>query len=68
MITFRLEKDGNKIHAWCPELKGCHTFGDTAEEAIKNLKNAIELYIEDELEGQTFEDLIGETSKKHVKV
>lgn len=58
MITFRLEKDGKKIHAYCPELKGCHSFGETPQEALKNLKEAVSLYIDDELENQTVEDLI----------
>ncbi len=67
MLTFKIKKDGNKFHAFCPELKGCHTFGSTPEEAIKNLKNAIEIYLEDELENQIFEDLIGE-KKGYAKV
>ncbi|MEK7672415.1 MAG: type II toxin-antitoxin system HicB family antitoxin [Patescibacteria group bacterium] len=46
MLTFKLEKDGDQYHAFCPELKGCHTFGNNPEEALKNLKNAVSLYIE----------------------
>lgn len=34
------------IVAYCPALKGCITQGQTEEEAIKNLKEAIELYLE----------------------
>ena len=34
------------IVAHCPALKGCVTQGRTEEEAIKNLKEAIELYLE----------------------
>jgi len=34
------------IVAHCPVLKGCVTQGRTEEEAIKNLKEAIELYLE----------------------
>ena len=34
------------IVAYCPVLKGCVTQGRTEEEAIKNLKEAIELYLE----------------------
>ncbi|MBW2219749.1 MAG: type II toxin-antitoxin system HicB family antitoxin [Deltaproteobacteria bacterium] len=36
----------NYIVAYCPALKGCVTQGRTEEEAIKNLKEAIELYLE----------------------
>ena len=49
VISFKLEKDGDAFHAFCPELKGCHTFGSTPEEALKNLKNAVSLYLDDEL-------------------
>lgn len=34
------------ITAYCPALKGCVTQGKTEEEAIKNLKEAIELYLD----------------------
>ena len=42
-----LEKgmDGYTV-AYCPALKGCVTQGRTEEEAINNLKEAIELYLE----------------------
>lgn len=44
-LTFTLEKDGKKWHAYCPELHGCHTFGSTKEEALKHLKDAVLLYV-----------------------
>jgi predicted RNase H-like HicB family nuclease len=34
-------------HAYCPALKGCHTWGYSYEEALKNIKEAVDLYIED---------------------
>lgn len=34
------------IVAYCPALKGCVTQGQTEEEAIENIKEAIELYLE----------------------
>jgi len=34
------------IVAYCPALKGCVTQGRTEEEALTNLKEAIELYLE----------------------
>ena len=34
------------IVAYCPALKGCVTQGRTEEEAINNIKEAIELYLE----------------------
>ena len=57
-ITFKLEQDEGKWHAYCPELSGCHTFGDTKEEAIKNLKDAVMLYMEDEVENQSLKAVV----------
>ena len=34
------------ITAHCPSLKGCWSQGKTESEAIKNIKEAIELYLE----------------------
>ena len=34
------------IVAYCPALKGCVTQGRTEEEALANIKEAIELYLE----------------------
>lgn len=37
--------------AVCPELPGCTSAGDTEAEALSNIKEAIELYLEpDEIE------------------
>jgi predicted RNase H-like HicB family nuclease len=46
LITFKIEPDGEEFHAWCPELKGCHTHGKTQNEAIENLRDAIHLYLD----------------------
>ena len=40
------EKDEFGYFVFCPELKGCHSQGDTFEEARANIKEAIELYLE----------------------
>lgn len=32
--------------SYCPELPGCCSAGDTEEEALKNAKEAIALYLE----------------------
>jgi predicted RNase H-like HicB family nuclease len=44
-IILEREEDGS-YHAFCPALPGCHTQGDTYEEALENIKDAIKLYIE----------------------
>jgi predicted RNase H-like HicB family nuclease len=41
-----IEKDEHGFYAWCPELKGCQSQGDSLEEAISNIKEAIELYLD----------------------
>ncbi len=44
-VILEKEPDGG-YHAFCPILKGCHSQGDSFEEAIDNITEAIELYIE----------------------
>jgi predicted RNase H-like HicB family nuclease len=31
---------------WCPELPGCVSAGETEEEALENIREAIALYLE----------------------
>lgn len=45
-ISIIIEKDEHGYYAYSPELEGCHSQGDTFEEVIKNIKEAIELYLE----------------------
>jgi predicted RNase H-like HicB family nuclease len=42
-----VEKDEDGYYAYCPELQGCYTQGETYEEAIENIKDAINLHLED---------------------
>jgi predicted RNase H-like HicB family nuclease len=51
-----LEKDEDGYYGYCPELPGCHTQGESLEEVIKNIKEAIELYLET-LEPEELESL-----------
>jgi len=44
-VTVIIEKDEFGYHAYCPELKGCHTQGDTLDEVLQNIKEAVELYL-----------------------
>jgi predicted RNase H-like HicB family nuclease len=41
-----IEKDEHGFYVWCPELRGCQSQGATLEEAMANIKEAIELYLE----------------------
>ncbi len=44
IITEDPEDGGYNVS--CPSLPGCHSQGDTIEEALTNIKEAIELYLE----------------------
>ncbi len=41
-----MEDEGGGHIALAPELPGCHTQGDSLDEVIRNIKEAIELYLE----------------------
>jgi len=40
-----IEKDEDGYYAYCPALEGCHTQGDTYEEVLINIREAISLYV-----------------------
>lgn len=46
---FQKEKEGG-YSVWIPSLPGCASQGETFEEALDNIKEAIVLYLEDESE------------------
>ncbi|TLD85198.1 type II toxin-antitoxin system HicB family antitoxin [Helicobacter sp. MIT 11-5569] len=48
-----IEKDEFGYFAYVPELKGCVSQGETYEEAITNIKEAIQLYLESLNEKET---------------
>lgn len=48
---FQKEKEGG-FSVWIPSLPGCASQGETFEEALENIKEAILLYVEDEKEAQ----------------
>ena len=45
-FTIVIEPDETGYHAFVPALQGCHSFGDTVDEAQKNIAEAIELHVE----------------------
>ncbi len=45
-VSVIIEKDEYGYYAYCPELEGCQTQGDSLEEVLSNIKEAIELYLE----------------------
>lgn len=42
-----IEHDQDGFYAYVPSLHGCVSQGDTLEEALANIKEAAELYLED---------------------
>jgi len=46
-ISVVIEKDADGYFAYCPGLQGCYTQGETYEEVLENIKDAIKLHIED---------------------
>ena len=42
----RLEKSEEGYAVWCPGLPGCWSQGETEEEALENIKDAIKTYLE----------------------
>jgi predicted RNase H-like HicB family nuclease len=45
-VTVIIEKDENGYYAYCPELTGCQSQGETLEETMKNIREAVDLYVE----------------------
>lgn len=44
-IDIIIERDGTGFYVYSPNLKGYHTSGDTEEEAVKNMKDALSAYL-----------------------
>ena len=41
-----IERDEHGFYAWCPQLKGCQSQGDSLKQVLQNIKEAIELYLD----------------------
>ena len=63
-----IEKDEHGFYAWCPELKGCQSQGTTIEDALTNIREAIELYLETLSEDERDESLSREILTTTVEV
>ncbi len=49
-ISVVVEKDADGYYAYCPQLQGCFTQGETYEQALENIQDAARLHIEDRKE------------------
>jgi predicted RNase H-like HicB family nuclease len=58
-IILKADSDGYFVS--CPALQGCYRQGDTYEDAVQNIKDAIRLHLEDRLAD-------GEEIPEHVSV
>jgi predicted RNase H-like HicB family nuclease len=45
-VSVIIERDEHGYYAYCPELEGCQTQGDSLEEVLDNIREAAELYLE----------------------
>ena len=45
-IIIELDEDGYYIVS-CPLFKGCHTYGETIDEALENIKEVIQMCLEE---------------------
>ena len=45
-VVLQRDEETGDWAAWCPELPGCTSAGETEEEALDNIREAIQLYLE----------------------
>ena len=59
-VILEQDEDGYFIVS-CPLFKGCHSYGETIEEAMENIKEVIEMCLEelDEEEKQRLNRFVG---------
>lgn len=46
LYRVKLEQNEEGYAVWCPGLPGCWSQGETEEEALKNIRDAIVTYLE----------------------
>ena len=45
-VVLERDKETGDWAVWCPELPGCTSAGETEAEALENIREAIELYLQ----------------------
>ncbi len=45
-VILEIDPETGDWAIWCPELPGCVSAGETEEEALENIREAIALYLE----------------------
>ncbi len=56
-FTIVIEPDEKGFHAFVPALQGCHSYGETLDEARQNIAEAVELHVECMIEDGRYVDL-----------
>lgn len=49
-LSVVVQKDADGYYAFCPELQGCYSQGDSYEEVMENVRDAIRLHVQDRIE------------------
>ena len=57
------KQSNNTYFAVCPEIRGCFTQGDTYEEACANLKELVEITIQEDLTNEERQSILQSTAK-----
>jgi predicted RNase H-like HicB family nuclease len=57
------KQSNDTYFAFCPEVKGCFTQGDTYEEAFENLRELVEITIREELTEEERHNILQATAK-----
>ena len=52
-VVLERDKKTGQVYASVPALPGCYTYGDSVEEVLENIKEAIELHRDSMKEGKT---------------
>ncbi|NER32395.1 MAG: type II toxin-antitoxin system HicB family antitoxin [Symploca sp. SIO1C4] len=69
-INVVISKDAHGYYAYCPALPGCQTQGDTFEETMVYIREAIELYLEtmtpEEIEESLSQEILTTTMEVQV--
>ncbi|NJR74007.1 MAG: type II toxin-antitoxin system HicB family antitoxin [Scytonema sp. CRU_2_7] len=58
----KVKKTDEGYAVWCPSLPGCWSQGDTEEEALENIKDAIQVYLD------TVDEMIPDAEARYVEV
>ena len=45
-VLLEQDSETGEWAVWCPELPGCASAGETEDEALNNIREAIELYLQ----------------------